>query len=50
MNEDEARDDEALSRLNTVDTCVNVDGVCAEDCQHAHVDVIDDAKINHRAD
>ena len=49
MNEDEASDDETLSSLNSIDTGINIDGVGAKNCKRAHVNVIDDAKIDEWA-
>ena len=33
-------DDDGLSGLNAVDASHDVDGICTEDSQHAHVDVV----------
>lgn len=38
--DDGARDEQGLSRLDAVDPCQDVDGVGAEHGQHAHVDVV----------
>jgi len=40
VNNDEAADDEALADFDTVDTSVNIDGVRAENCDVAHINVI----------
>ena len=49
MDKDEASDDETLSSLNPIDTGINIDGVGAENCKRAHVNVIDDAKVDEWA-
>ena len=38
--DDGARDEQGLSWLNAVDPSQDVDGVCAEHSQHAHVNVV----------
>ena len=38
-----------LSDFQSVDSCQDVDGVGAEHCQHAHVDVVQEAQINIRS-
>ncbi len=45
MQEDEASDNEALPGLNAIDTCVNINRVCAENGEHAHVDMVNDAQV-----
>ena len=41
MKQDEASDNEALTCLDTIDTGVDVDRVRAENCEKAHIDVIE---------
>ena len=43
---DGCRDHDWLSDLQAVDSGQNVDGVRAEDCQHAHVDVVQEPKVD----
>lgn len=47
MQKDKASDHEALSGLDPVDARVDVDGVSAEDSEHAHVNVVENAKVDH---
>jgi outer membrane receptor for monomeric catechols len=47
MQEYEAGDDETLSGFDTVDASVYIDGVRAENCQHSHVNVVEDAQVDH---
>ena len=38
-----ASDDSKLPNLNAIDPRQNVDGISTENCQHPHVDVVEDA-------
>ena len=50
VKQDEASYHEALTCLDTVDTCVDVDRVCAENCEKPHIDVIEESKVDNGAD
>ncbi len=39
-DDDGAGDKQGLTRLNAIDACKDVDGVCAEYRKHSHVDVV----------
>ena len=39
-------DDDALTNLKTVDPSQDIDGVGAEHCQQAHVEVVEETKFN----
>jgi hypothetical protein len=45
VNHDEATDYETLSNFKAVDACVNIDSICAEDCDVAHVEVVEETKM-----
>ena len=50
VEDDEAGgDDDTLTNLEAVDASKYIDGVCAEHCQHAHVDIVKEAKVDRRA-
>ena len=45
VNHDEATDYETLSDFKAVNTGVNIDSICAEDCDVAHVEVVEETKM-----
>ena len=49
MNENEASNDETLTSLNAIDTCIDVDRVGAENSKHAHVNVVKNAQVEETA-
>ena len=40
--------DETLTSLDPIDACVDVDRICAEDGQHAHVDIVQNTYGNKK--
>lgn len=40
-DDDGARDEQGLTRLDAIDSSQDIDGVGAEDCEHSHVDVVE---------
>lgn len=42
-DDDGAWDKKSLARFDPIDACEDVDGVCAEHCQHSHVDIVENA-------
>ena len=40
-NDDGAGDEQGLTWLDAVDAGQDVDGICAEYCEHPHVDVVE---------
>jgi len=50
VKQDEASDNKALTCLDTIDTGVDVDRVRAENCEKAHIDVIEEPKVENGAD
>lgn len=49
MEQYEAPNDEWLAYFDAVYSCVDVDAVSAEHCQHPHVAVIKEAKVDGAA-
>jgi len=49
MEQYEAPNYEWLAYFDAVNSCVDVDAVSAEHCQHPHVTVIKEAKVNSAA-
>lgn len=43
MEDDAASDDDGLPNFQTIDTSVDVYSVRAEDCETAHVDIVENA-------
>jgi len=48
MDEDEAADHKALADFESIESGINVNGVSAEHGKHAHVDVVEETKIDRR--
>ena len=42
VDQDETGNDETLASFDAIDSGIDVDGVCAEDSKHAHINVIED--------
>lgn len=43
---DETSNNEGLAHLQTIDSCINVDGIGAEDSDVTHIEVVDKSKVN----
>ena len=46
VHQDESPDNNRLSNFKSVEASVDIDGVGAEDCQHAHIDEVGESQIN----
>jgi hypothetical protein len=49
VNHDEAADYETLSNLKSVNSCIDIDSICAKDCDITHIEVVQKAKIQKLA-
>jgi hypothetical protein len=42
VDQDETGNDETLASFDAINSCIDIDGVGAEDSKHAHINVIED--------
>ena len=49
MQSNEASNNDRLANFKSVDTSIDIDGIGAEYWQHAHVQHVERAQIDHRA-
>jgi len=43
MDSNEASNDNRLSDFKTIDTSININGIHAKNCQHSHVNIIEES-------